>query len=97
MDNFVLERILPFIGGMINYILENELYHKEYVATYTNAANIVGDDFSFDDGMFSGYNEEKRSYDKTKWAFKTDAEGKTLKRPNITGSKMCIPTYEETL
>lgn len=70
---------IAFIGGMINYILENELYHKEYVANYTNAANIVADDFTFDDGMFSGYNEKKRSYDKTKWSFKTDEEGKTMK------------------
>ena len=55
---------------------ENELYHKEYVANYTNAAYIVVDDFTFDDGMFSGYDEKTSSYDKTKWAFKTDDEGK---------------------
>jgi formate dehydrogenase major subunit len=70
---------IAFIGGIINYTLENELYPKEYVANYTNAANIVADDFSFDDGMFNGYDEKKRSYDKTKWSFKTDEAGKTMK------------------
>jgi formate dehydrogenase major subunit len=70
---------IAFIGGMINYVLENELYHKEYVANYTNAANLVADTYSFKDGLFSGYDEETRSYDKTQWAFQTDADGNVQK------------------
>lgn len=70
---------IAFIGGIINYVLENELYHKEYVANYTNAANLVVDEFKFDDGLFSGYDEKTRSYDKGQWAFQTDGEGKALK------------------
>jgi anaerobic selenocysteine-containing dehydrogenase len=31
---------------------------------YTNASLIVREDYSFDDGLFSGYNAEKRQYDK---------------------------------
>lgn len=74
---------IAFIGGMINYVLENELYHKEYFANYTNAAYLVTDTYSFEDGMFSGYDEGKRSYDKTKWAFKTDGDGKVLTDPTL--------------
>jgi formate dehydrogenase major subunit len=70
---------IAFIGGMINYTIENERFHKEYVANYTNASYIVEDTFSFEDGMFSGYDEATRTYDKTKWAFKKDAEGKVVK------------------
>lgn len=70
---------IAFIGGLIKYILDNELYHKEYVANYTNAAQIVTDEFEFNDGIFAGYNEEKRSYDKSKWAMKKDEEGNVLK------------------
>ncbi len=81
---------IAFIGGIINYVLEQELYHKEYVANYTNAANIVADDFTFDDGMFSGYNEKKRSYDKTKWAFKTDESGKTMKDPSMNDPRSVL-------
>ena len=69
---------IPFIGGMINYVLENNLYHKEYVVNYTNASFIVKEDYDFKDGMFSGYDEKTRNYDKTKWAFKIDEEGKVL-------------------
>ncbi len=29
---------IAFMGGMINYVLENNLFFKEYVANYTNAA-----------------------------------------------------------
>lgn len=70
---------IAFIGGMINYVLENELYHKEYVINYTNAANILADTYSFEDGMFSGYDEKTRKYDKTQWSFKKDAEDKVVK------------------
>lgn len=75
---------IAFIGGMINYVLENELYHKEYVAHYTNAAYIVADTYKFEDGMFSGYDEATRKYDQSQWAFKTDEEGNVLTDPTLT-------------
>ncbi len=74
---------IAFLGGMIHYILEKELYFKEYVAAYTNASYLVTDGFTFDDGLFSGYNEEKRNYDKSQWAFVTDAAGKTMQDPTL--------------
>ena len=42
---------IPFLGGMLNYILENGLYHKEYVNNYTNAAFVVGDGYAFSAAM----------------------------------------------
>ena len=70
---------IAFVGGMIKYILENNLYHKEYVANYTNASFIVGDDYDFKDGMFSGYDEKTRKYDKTKWLIKQMKKETSLK------------------
>jgi len=66
---------IAFLGGMIKYILENNLYFEEYVASYTNAPFIVGPDFDFKEGLFSGYNADTRKYDKSKWAFEMDANG----------------------
>jgi len=66
---------IAFMGGMVKYILENGLYFKDYVVDYTNAAFIVGEKFAFKDGMFSGYNAEKKTYDKSTWAFEKDANG----------------------
>ncbi len=66
---------IAFLGGMIKYILENEKYFKEYVVNYTNASYIVGGKFDFKDGLFSGYNKEKNSYDASNWAFEMDETG----------------------
>ena len=44
---------IAFICGMINYILQNELYHKEYVLAYTNASYLIADGYDFKDGLFS--------------------------------------------
>ena len=66
---------IAFLGGMVKYILDNDLYFEEYVANYTNAPFIVGPAFDFKDGLFSGYNPDTRKYDKSKWAFEMDANG----------------------
>ena len=63
---------IPFLGGLINYILENDLYHKDYVRLYTNATFLLNKDFKLPaelDGVFSGYDPDKRKYDKKAWAF----------------------------
>ena len=46
------------LGAIINRILSDEKYFKEYVAAYTNAPFIVSADFKDTedlDGIFSGY------------------------------------------
>ena len=70
---------IAFLGGMINYIFENEKYFKEYVAEYTNASFLVSDEFSFSDGLFSGYDSNKRAYNRKSWALKKDDNGIPLK------------------
>jgi formate dehydrogenase major subunit len=64
-----------YFGGLINYVLQNELYHDEYVRDYTNAAFVVSKDYSFDDGMFNGYDAEKRTYDPKLWTYETGKDG----------------------
>ena len=60
---------IAFFGGLINYVLTNELYHDDYVRQHTNASFVVADDFAFDDGLFSGYDPEAREYDVTSWDY----------------------------
>ncbi|CAM3831212.1 Formate dehydrogenase alpha subunit [Mesobacillus zeae] len=74
---------IPFVGGMIKYAIDNNLFHKEYVAKYTNASFIVKEGFDFKDGLFSGYNEETRSYDKTKWEFETAEDGTPIRDESL--------------
>ncbi len=66
---------IAFLGGMINYIFENDKYFKEYVVNYTNASFIVDSGFHFKDGLFSGYDAKKRKYNKDTWTFDKDGRG----------------------
>ncbi len=66
---------IAFLGGLIKYILDNKLYHEEYIAHYTNAPFIVNDKFEFKNGVFSGYDYDGRKYDKNAWAFDLDEKG----------------------
>ncbi len=78
---------IAFIGGMINYILKNDLYHKDYVRLYTNGSFLVNEDFKMPGelgGIFSGYDSDKRKYDKSAWAFQKDEEEVVLKDPSMT-------------
>jgi formate dehydrogenase major subunit len=66
---------IAFLGGMIKYILENKLYDEFYVKNYTNAAFIVSPKYGFDDGLFSGYDPNKRAYDQKTWSLEKDENG----------------------
>ena len=74
---------IAFFGGMINYILENNLYFEDYVLNYTNASFVVGKEYHFNDGLFSGYDEDGRKYDNASWAFETDDDGNVVKDPTL--------------
>jgi formate dehydrogenase major subunit len=65
---------VAYFGGLINYILQNKLYHEEYVKNYTNASFIVNKDFTFTDGLFSGYNKDTRTYNIGTWAYQTEGD-----------------------
>ena len=66
---------IAFLGGMMNYILSNNKFHKEYAANYTNASFILDSKFDFKDGLFSGYDPKTKKYDKSFWAFEKDGNG----------------------
>src|SRR5205085_1790164 len=64
---------IAFLGGIVNYILENGREFRDYVAAYTNAATIISDDFQDTedlDGVFSGFDPEAGAYDNTSWQYK---------------------------
>ena len=66
---------IVFLGGVINYLLTNDKIHHEYVKNYTDFTFIVREDFAFNDGIFSGYNPEKRTYEKGSWDYEMGDDG----------------------
>jgi formate dehydrogenase major subunit len=80
---------IAFLGGMINYIIKNNLYFKEYLAHYTNASFILGKKYGFKNGLFSGYNKKTKSYDKSYWAFEKDKNG-VPKRDHSLKNSRCV-------
>ena len=77
---------IAFLSGVINYLLSNDKIQLEYVRNYTNAAYLVKEEFGFSEGLFTGYDEDKRSYDKSSWEYEMGDDGfakrdMTLKHP----------------
>ena len=63
---------VAFLGGIINHVLKNDLYFRDYVMAYTNAATIITDDYRDTedlDGLFSGFNPDNRTYDADTWRY----------------------------
>ena len=71
------------MGGLINYVLANDLMHRDYVVNYTNAAFVINKDFAFHEGLFSGYQKDKRAYDVATWDYEVDKDGKPVTDPTL--------------
>jgi len=95
---------IAFLGGLINYAIDNNRYAKEYLINFTNAAFIVRDDFKLpeNDGLYSGYDPATLSYNKASWNYSaSDASGKPVAQTIGAGSAMPglpeHPAYDLTL
>ncbi len=86
---------IAFLGGMIKYILENELYFKEYVAAYTNAPFMVADTYGFNDGLFSGFDAKARKYDRKMWGFVEDEKGNPQKDRTLKDSRCVLQLLKQ--
>ena len=68
-----------FLGGIINYVLENDRDFREYVVNYTNAPILLREDFKDTEdlgGVFSGYDPESKTYNPVTWLYAgTDVKG----------------------
>lgn len=72
---------IAFISGLINYILEKKLFNERYVKRYTNATWLISDTYKFEDGMFSGFEENpdgpgkgrSGKYNKSTWKYQVES------------------------
>jgi formate dehydrogenase major subunit len=72
---------IAFLGGLIRYAIENNRIARDYLVNYTNAGFIIKDRFKLpDDGLYSGFDPEKKTYDKATWNYEEggDLAGKPV-------------------
>ncbi len=81
---------IAFLSGVINYILTNERYNKRYVSAYTNASWLISEEFKFEDGMFSGFEELEETkgkgrgakYNTSSWKYQLEGTEEWKTGPN---------------
>ena len=66
---------IAFLLGLSRYLIDTKQVNYDYVKAYTNASYIVRDDFEFNEGLFSGFDEKSRTYDKDTWYYELDEQG----------------------
>jgi len=84
---------IAFLGGVINYAIQNNCIAHDYLLNYTNAAFIIKDGFKLpDDGLYSGFDPEKQVYDKATWNYEEggDLTGKPV-MPTPAGQEPPAP------
>ena len=69
---------VALLGALINHVLANDHWFKEYVLAYTNAATLVNDDFRDTEelgGLFSGADPDTGHYHPGTWCYAEDGTG----------------------
>ena len=74
---------IAFLGGVIRYLLENRKIQEDYVKAYTNASFLLNEEFEFEEGLFSGYEPDRRRYDKSTWTYQLDKDGYAKVDPTL--------------
>src|SRR5438105_10665393 len=70
---------IAFLGGLINYAIQNNRIAKDYVLNYTNAAFIIKKGFKLpEDGLYSGFDPQGAKYDVSTWNYEEGG--------NVTGT-----------
>ncbi len=85
---------IAFLGGLINHIInserwQNDLFFREFTLNYTNIANIIQEDFRSPgelDGLFSGWQPEKRAYNIETWQYRGMDVPATLAEAYVHGT-----------
>ncbi len=75
---------IVFLGGLIRYILEEEKYFQDYVVAYTNAATLINEKYRDTedlDGLFSGFDPQKRAYDASTWSYDEPKKAEPSNQP----------------
>ena len=95
---------IAFLGGLISYAIENNRIAKDYLVNYTNAAFLIKEGFKLpDDGLYSGFDETSKTYDRSSWNYQEggDMSGKSARairpRPRQLRPQALRQRFRQTL
>lgn len=77
---------IAFLLGLQNYCIQNNKVQWDYVKAFTNATFVVREGYGFQDGLFTGYDEARRDYNRESWEYEIGPDGfavvdETLQNP----------------
>jgi len=100
---------IAFLGGIIRYILANDLWFRDFALNYTNIAAIIDGSYRDPedlDGVFSGFNEDQGCYKVDSWQYQGKEVPSPLAEHHVTTSETMFgardmvdgpPARDETL
>jgi formate dehydrogenase major subunit len=95
---------IAFLLGISSYCIQNDKAQWDYVKAFTNAAYLVKEGFGYQDGLFTGYDESKRDYNRSDWDYQIGSDGfavvdETLQNPRCVWNllKKHVSTYTPEL
>lgn len=81
---------IAYLGAMISYLIEQKLYDEAYVRENTNALFLTKDEFKFEEGLFSGFNDATHKYDNASWGYDLDEKTHTPKKAASLDDPRCV-------
>lgn len=74
---------IAFLLGVINYMIQNDKIQWAYAKAFTNLSLIVKEGYGYQDGLFTGYDETKRDYNRSTWEYEFDEQGNAKTDPTL--------------
>ncbi|OBJ72648.1 formate dehydrogenase [Mycobacterium sp. 1274756.6] len=70
---------VALLGALINYVLTHDLWFRDYVLAYTNAATLIDENYRDTEdlgGLFSGFDADTGAYDPATWSYAARGGGR---------------------
>jgi formate dehydrogenase major subunit len=80
---------IAFLLGVINYCMQNDKVQWDYTKAFTNAPYLVKEGFGYQDGLFTGYDEARRDYNRSTWEYEIGADGYVVSDPTLQNPR-CV-------
>jgi formate dehydrogenase major subunit len=88
---------IAFLNGLINYCIQNDRVQWEYCKNFTNATYLVKEGFDYQDGLFTGYDETKRDYDRSTWDYQIGPDGYVLSDDTLQNPRCVWNLLKKTI